>query len=120
MRCEPFEDGVSGAEDTVEDVKVARFELLDEGGQQVGPPLGKVLLAHNADGVAELALDLLGTGEHELGDGGLDGLAILGVHLVDEVVLLVALPVALHVVLERDGRADPQMHGQLGLVAQHE
>ena len=50
----PLEDGVSGAEDAVDDVEVSATELCHHLLDEVGPLVWEVLTANDTDGVTQL------------------------------------------------------------------
>lgn len=101
----PFEDRMSGSEYTISNREIAVLESLDKRRQKISPLLGKVLFAHDTNGIAELQLNLLWTGQHELDNVLLDPNSILAANLVDngriiaENNVIGQLPIALHVVL---------------------
>ena len=55
----PLEDGVSGAQDAVDDVEVSTTELGDHLLDEVRPLVWEVLPANDADGVTQLNTDIL-------------------------------------------------------------
>ena len=51
---QPFEDGVSGVQNSIDDVEVATRKLLDHFGEQTLPLLREVFAADDTDGVTQL------------------------------------------------------------------
>ena len=113
-------------ENTIDDVKVAAPHSLHHADEQVGPFVRKILGTDQADRVTKLALDLLGTREHELDDRRLDRETIVGRDAVEgraaalHRVVLFDAPVALDKVLERHRRHHSHVKGQVLAVAQKE
>jgi len=93
---------MSRPEHTIDNMKISTLHSLHHASEQIRPLIRKVLHTDQANGVTELSLYLLGTGEHQLDDSRLDRLAVVGRDLVSKVSLFGQLPVAFDEVLEGD------------------